>query len=148
MKIKIKALKQEHDYTCLPACIRIIKKCFGDDKPENDIASACHTTKAGTRLRDAIKAIRAYGDEVTEIQDGSLDQIFESILNQEPVIVILGVEHLPYGDFGTHSVVVIGFEGNHIIFIEPVFGKKMRMDMLEFLKAWQSRGKKAIIIHN
>ena len=54
MKIKIKALKQEHDYTCLPACIRIIKNCFGDDKPENDIVSACHTTKAGTRLRDAI----------------------------------------------------------------------------------------------
>lgn len=64
------------------------------------------------------------------------------------MIVVLGAEHLPYGDFGSHAVVVIGFEGNNVILIEPAFGKELRIDMLEFLKAWQSRGKNGIIIHH
>jgi ABC-type bacteriocin/lantibiotic exporter with double-glycine peptidase domain len=147
MKIKIRALKPQTDYTCLPASIRIIMNYFGDEKPENEIASRCHTTKVGTRLRDAVQAIRSYGYEVTQIQDGSLDELLTSIHNKEPVIVILGAENLPYGDFGSHAVVVIGFEGKNIIIIEPAFGKAIRMDLLEFLKAWQSRGKKGIIIH-
>lgn len=65
MKIKIKALKQETDYTCLPACIRIIMNYFGNEKPEYEIAATSFTTKAGTRLRDAVHAIRSYGYEVT-----------------------------------------------------------------------------------
>lgn len=121
---------------------------FGDAKIEKDIASACHTTKAGARIRDAVHAIRSYGYEVTQIQDGSLDELFTSILNKEPVIVVLGAEHLSYGDFGSHAVVVIGFQGKNITIIEPAFGKEIRMDLLEFLKAWQSRGKKGIIIHH
>ncbi len=148
MKIKIKAFKQETDYTCLPACIRIIMNHFGDEIPENEIAAICGTTKAGTRLRNAVDAIRSFGYEVTQILDGSLDELFTSVLNKEPVIVILGAEHLFYGDFGSHAVVVIGFEGKNIILIEPALGKELQMDMLEFLKAWQSRGKKGIIIHH
>jgi ABC-type bacteriocin/lantibiotic exporter with double-glycine peptidase domain len=148
MKIKIKSFKQEANYTCLPSCIRIIMNYFGNEKPENEIATACLTTKAGTRLRDAVKAIRSFGYEVSQIQDGSLDELFRSILGKEPVIVILGAEHLPYGNFGSHATVVIGFAGNKVIFIEPAFGKEMRIDMLEFLKAWQSRGKKGVIIHH
>jgi len=147
MKIKAKAFQQETDYTCLPACIRIVLNFFGDEKPEKEIASACHTTNAGTRFRDAVHAIRSVGYEVTQIQDGSLDELFTSILNKEPVIVALGAEHLPYGDFGSHAVVIIGFEGNNAVLIEPAFGKEIKIDLLEFLKAWQSRGKKGIIIH-
>ena len=26
--------------------------------------------------------------------------------HNEPIIVLVGVEHLPYGDFGTHAVTV------------------------------------------
>lgn len=147
MKINANAFQQETDYTCLPACIRIVLNFFGDGKPEKEIASACHTAKAGTRFRDAVHAIRSYGYEVTQIQDGSLDELFTSILNKEPVIVVLGAEHLSYGDFGSHAVVVIGFQGRNITIIEPAFGKEIQMDLLEFLKAWQSRGKKGIIMH-
>jgi ABC-type bacteriocin/lantibiotic exporter with double-glycine peptidase domain len=148
MKIKIKSFHQETDYTCVPACIRIIMNYFGNEKPEHEIATACLTTKAGTRLRDAVKAIRSFGYEVSQIQDGSLDELFQSILGKEPVIVFLGAEHLSYGNFGSHAVVVIGFEGKNAIVIEPAFGKEMRIDMLEFINAWQSRGKKGIIIHH
>ena len=147
MKIEISPLKQETDYTCLPTCIRTIINYFGTNVPENEIAGACHTTKAGTRLRDAAIAIKSYGFEITQIQDGTMDELFQSIHDQEPVIVILGVEHLPYGDFGTHAVVVNGFEGADIIYADPALGKEMRMNMLSFLNAWQSRGKKGIIIH-
>jgi len=131
MKIDIKALKQETHYTCLPACIRILLNYLGNDKTESDIAYSCHTTKAGTFLRNAVRAIQNFGYEVAQIQEGTLDDLFQSILHQEPVIVILGVERLPYGDFGTHAVVVIGFQEKDILFIEPASGKEVQMDMLE-----------------
>ncbi|MCI0511675.1 cysteine peptidase family C39 domain-containing protein [candidate division KSB1 bacterium] len=82
MKIEINPLKQETDYTCLPTCIRTIINYFGTNIPENEIAAACHTSKTGTRLRDAINAIRSLGYEITQIQDGTLEELFQSINDQ------------------------------------------------------------------
>jgi len=147
MKLKIHALQQETEYTCLPACIRMVFSYLGKDISEKKIASACHTTNAGTKLKDAVQAARHFGYEVTQIQDGLLEDLFQSINNFKPVIVILGLEHLSYGDFGTHSVVVTGFKEDHILIIEPLTGKEKQINILDFLKAWQSRGKKGIIIH-
>jgi len=148
MKISIPKLKQESNYTCLPACVRIILDYFNCKLSEKDISIACNTTKAGTLLNDSLHAIQSFGFNVTQIQDGMLDDLFQSIVDGEPVIVIIGVEHLPYGDFGTHAVVVNGFEDNDIIFVDPGLGKEMRMNIIKFLNAWQSREKSGIIIHH
>jgi len=95
-----------------------------------------------------LHAIQSFGFNVTQINDGMLDDLFLSIVDGEPVIVMIGVEHLSYGDFGTHAVIVNGFEDNNIIFVDPGLGQEIRMNIINFLKVWQSRGKKGIIIHH
>lgn len=147
MKIKIKALKQEKDHTCLPACIRTVLNYYHAEFSELEIATKCKTKASGTRIPDAIGTIESFNFPVSYLEDSTLDDIFESIIRKQPVIVFLGVEHLPYGDFGSHAVVVIGFEDDQIIFIDPAPGREIRLNLLDFFKAWQSRGNKAIIIH-
>lgn len=120
MKIDIRAFNQETSYTCLPACIRIVMHYMGSNKSESEIAKACHTTMAGTRFHDAVQGVQSFGYEMTLIQDG---------------------------DYGTHAVVVNGFDDENVFLTEPALGKEIQIDLFELFKSWQSRGKKGIIIH-
>ena len=77
--------------------------------------------------------------------------------HNEPVIVLVGVEHLPYGDFGTHAVTICslrspttssygGFENDEILYIDTAFGQEVRLDIMIFLRAWHSRGRRGIVV--
>jgi len=73
---------------------------------EEEIACACNTTKAGTTLADAVHTIRSLGFDATRIQNATLEDLMHYLSHNKPVIVLVGVEHLPYGDFGTHAVTI------------------------------------------
>lgn len=147
MRIDLPTIQQEKTYTCLPACLRIVLRYLGTSLTEEDIANACNTTKAGTTLDDAIHAVHLLGFNATRIQNATLEDLIHYLNYNEPVIVLVGVEHLPYGDFGTHVITVCGFEGDEIIYIDTALGQKVRLDVMTFLRAWRSRGRRGIVVH-
>ena len=59
----VRHLRQEEDYTCVAACVRIVLDYWGVQQSEQDIATLTHTTIAGTRLEEAT-AIAEFGVEV------------------------------------------------------------------------------------
>ena len=126
---------------------------------EKDISDACNTTKTGTTLVDAVHAVHSLGFNATRIQSATLEDLMRYLSNNEPVIVFVGVEHLPYGDFGTHAVTVCslrspttssygGFEGDEIFCIDTALGQEVQLDVMIFLRAWRSRGRRGIVVHS
>ena len=148
MKINLPPIQQEKTYTCLPACLRIVLRYSGTSLTEEEIAQICHTTQAGTTLADAVHAVHSLSFKATRIQDATLEDLMHSLSHNEPVIVLVGVEHLPYGDFGTHAVTVCGFEGDEILYIDPALGQEVRLDIVTFLNAWRSRGRRGLVVHS
>ena len=130
MKINLPPIQQEKPYTCLPACLRIVLHYLGISLTEEEIADACNTTEAGTTLTDAVHAVHSLGFNATRIQNATLEDLMHYLNHNEPVIVLVGVEHLPYGDFGTHAVTVCGFEGDEILYIDTALGQEVRLDVM------------------
>ncbi len=147
MRINLPLIQQEKAYTCLPACLRIVFQYLGVSLPEGDIAAACNTTETGTTLADAVHAINLFGFNATRIQNATLQDLIHHLSHNEPVIVLIDVEHLPYGDFGTHAVTVCGFEGDKILYVDTALGREVRLDLVTFLRTWRSRGYTGIVVH-
>ena len=159
MKIDLQPMQQEKPYTCLPACLRIVLHYLGVSLTEEEIADECNTNEAGTTLADAVHAVHSLGFNATRIQNATLEDLIHCLNHNEPVIVLVGVEHLPYGDFGTHAVTVCslrspttssygGFEGDEIFCIDTALGQEVQLDVMIFLRAWRSRGRRGIVVHS
>jgi ABC-type bacteriocin/lantibiotic exporter with double-glycine peptidase domain len=147
MKIDLPILKQETPFTCLPACVRIVLSYYEHELCEEDIAAACQVNRRGTRFDHVVKFVRSIGFEITRIKDGGINDLFEHLTVNQPIIAALGAEHLPYASTrSTHAVVICGLKENEVIFIDPAPGKEIHLDSLTFYKAWTSRGCSGLVI--
>ncbi len=147
MKIKLAHLKQEKDYTCLPATIRIVLKHFKVNIAEGLIAKVSNTSKRGTNLEEAAESVEAFGFKAIELEEASLAELVEFLDKNLPVIAVVDAEYLPYGKIGLHAIVVNGIEGNRISFIDPALGKEFSLPLLAFFKAWDARGRCGLVIY-
>lgn len=147
MKVDLTVLPQETPSTCLPACLRIVLRYYAQDFSEANIAGACQANRRGVRFEHAVKFIQSLGLEITHFKDGGLHDLFDYLAVDQPIIVALGAEHLPYaGDRTSHAVAVCGLEEDNVIFIDPALGKEVRLDSMTFYKAWTSRGRSGLVI--
>ncbi len=146
MKLDVPLLRQSSPSTCLPACLRIVFRYFGVELSEDDLSDACGTTQAGTTLANATRGVRGLGLDAARIEQGTLEDLLYYLIHGEPVIAFLGVEHLPYGDLGSHAVVVCGMERDHIVYVDPAHGREVSLDPLAFLRAWRARRGRGIVV--
>lgn len=147
MKIDLPWLSQEQDYSCLPACVRIVLSHFGMNLSEQEIGLACKTTPRGTDLDEAAAGLISLGLKVMKLKQAGIDEILRSLKQQRPVIAFLSVQELPYGfAIGMHAVVVNGYEENQVSFIDPARGEEITISMKTFLKAWRARACRGLII--
>lgn len=138
---------QQTPHTCLPACVRIVLHYYKQEYSEEVIAKACKVNLRGARFDDVVTFIESIGFEITRIKEGGLNDLFEHLAENKPVIVALGAEHLPNSKTRvTHAVVICGLEGSEVIFIDPVTGKEVKLDSLSFYKAWTARGRSGLVI--
>ena len=147
MKIDLPLLKQEAPHTCLPACLRIVMRYLDEDLSEGDIAGACRTTLAGTTVANAAHGAHALGFGATTVSASTLDDLLHYLDRNEPPVVLLGLEHLPYGDHGTHAVVVCGLDGNQVTYVDPASGREMQLSAMAFLRSWRSRQAIGLVLY-
>lgn len=149
MKIDLLHLKQEQDHTCVPACIRVVFHRLGFVFSEAQICAACKTTALGTDQNEAADGITSLGFQATNLKGAAFNVIAQSIHRGIPVIVFLSVHDLPYGGYaGMHAVVVNDVGKNEVSFVDPARGEEIMVDFKTFLKAWQARGCRCLIIES
>jgi len=147
VKIDLPCLQQEQDYSCVPACLRIVLRHLGADFSEMEIGEVSKTTELGTDHDEAAQGILSLGFNVLKLENAKFDNIKSCIRRSRPVVVIVSVKHLPYGgQSGTHAVVVNGFETNLVSFIDPARGEEIEIDLDTFLRAWQARGCLGLVV--
>ena len=116
----VKHVRQEEDYTCVAACLRMALDYWSVQKSEQDIAVLTHTTVTGTRLEESI-AVTALGVEVM-VDKATLTDLQRYLDEGKPCIVsVLSIHFLHYALLPPvlHAVVVVGMDAENIHIFDP-----------------------------
>ncbi len=147
MSLDLPVFAQEHTWTCLPACIRMVLAYHGKSYSESDIATACRTVPLrGTQPENALEGLEKLGYRALWFEDTDLQRLVDLVDHRWPVIVFLRSSDLPHGKHGFHAVVVVGFQNNDVQMADPVLGALSELPISRFLKAWQALGAQGMVI--
>lgn len=112
--------KQEKDYTCGCACVRMILSHFSIDVPtEAELEKHLKTDSNGTDPAMMIKYLKRKGYEVKKGENASLSEIQSLHLDGWVVILEISVD-VP------HFTVYNGHNGCHLKLNDPFFGQLSR----------------------
>lgn len=138
--------KQETDYTCVPACLRMVLASLGIFKTEQELRELCDCTSLeGTSALKAVDAARAAGFRGTRKQNLILDDLISEL--ERGLFPIAYVETLlpPHGFAQSHALVVIAIEGDKVRALDPARGL-IALSKDEFLAEWDATRRLAILI--
>jgi len=130
---------QEHDYSCVPACLRMVLAYNGIYKSEDDLIYACNSWPDGTKVSDLVEAAKDLGFERTSRERPTLEELRES-LNQGlfPIVYIATPT--------VHSVVVVAIE-DFVEVLDPAHPSGQYKIALEtFLEQWGAERHLAVIL--
>jgi len=147
MVLDVPLLRQEHPWTCLPACIRMVLAYRGRLIEEAEIAAACGTVPfRGTRPEKAVEGVQQLGHHTLWFENADLSRLQDLIAHDWPVIVFLRARDLPAKGHGLHGVVVIGVENDTVIVADPQSNRRYLLAHQKFLSAWQALDAQGMVI--
>jgi ABC-type bacteriocin/lantibiotic exporter with double-glycine peptidase domain len=147
MALNVPLLPQEHPWTCLPACIRMVLAYRGKLIAEADIAAACGTAPLrGTQPDRAVEGVQSLGFQALWFENADLNRVRDLIEHDWPVIVFLRARDLPGGGQGLHGVVVTGMANDSIVVLDPQPGNCYVITQKTFVSAWQALDTQGMVI--
>lgn len=131
--IKIKPLKQTESF-CGPCCLKMIFDYYGLNVSISEIAKIANTVVSkgnlGTSPSNMVKSAEHFGFNVRYKENSTLKDIEKFVRSRAPVIINWFSQ-----DEGHYSVVV-GIDKKNIYFIDPEYGKVVKMGLAKFQKIW------------
>lgn len=147
MALSVPLLPQEHPWTCLPACIRMIPPYRGKMLDEAEIAAACGTAPLrGTQPERAVEGVQKLGYQALWFENAGLPRLQDLTEHDWPVIVFLRARDLPGGGNGLHGVVVIGIENDGVTVLDPQSSSRYTIARQPFLSAWQALDAQGMVV--
>ena len=146
----VKHLRQQEDYTCVAACLRMVLDYWGVQQSEQDIAVLTHTTVAGTRLEEST-AVTALGVEVM-VERATLADLRRYLDEGRPCIVsVLSIHFVHYALLPPtlHAVVVVGMDSESIHILDPARESAPDVILMEsFEAAWHGGRNRMVVINS
>lgn len=133
MKKEIPLLLQEKDYTCGPACIRMVAAYYGIRRTEHYFEKIMNTTDTkGTHTANMQEGARSMGLDSYARTHVSIREIQNSILSGFIPIVLYFYVPEKEG----HYAIVKKISRGRIFFIDPYAGANHSYSIRYFLKIW------------
>lgn len=146
MPAKPPLYRQETDYSCAPACLRMVLAGAGIEKSEEDLREISDCTIEGTDALKIVDAARSLGFTNSRKFNLEFDDL-KSFLSQNiyPIVYLklrLGTASL----MQQHAVVIIEVRQENLLLYDPVRGE-IEIDKPDFLQSWNAMRRLALIIH-
>jgi len=142
--INLRSGRQSYDFDCGATALQVVMEYFGVEVRGDRLRRALKTGQDGTHFENMIAYARKKGFEVFAAEGTSLEQVRQFIDAGYPVIVLVQAwaerymtldewkEDLEDG----HYVVIIGYQGDIIIFEDPASPRHTWLTTGEFLARW------------
>lgn len=133
----MKQYHQEKDYTCGPACLRMVLSDFGMETTEKFLENMMDTNeRTGTSYDSLIKcATQKWTLYCKSGQDGTVEQLEHLTSIGWTVVVCYMLGTMP------HYAIYHSNNGHHIFLRDPAFRKNHSVLPHKFLKNWKVEGK-------
>lgn len=142
IKVHVKNVKQQKDYSCGAAVLKSILHYYGVKVTENAIRKIAGTSKKGTDTQNLILAARHYGLKTKAKHNMNLRQLKQWLNKNRAVVVCLQTQgkkeqqqNLNLG----HYMIAIGYDSKYIYFEDPYQNKGYRgcISIDEFMDRWK-----------
>jgi ABC-type bacteriocin/lantibiotic exporter with double-glycine peptidase domain len=137
--MKIPYYKQQHDYTCGPACAMMALACFGITAEEDELSGILGTNaEQGTEQKEFRKLAAHYSLAFIEKKDASLAELSELLGKGYAVIVC---HHLA-SEKVSHYSVLKSVDSKSLVLLDPYIGADCKYSVSEFKMLWKIVEKK------
>jgi ABC-type bacteriocin/lantibiotic exporter with double-glycine peptidase domain len=129
--------KMSQTADCLAACASMVLAYIDRSVTYADLLRLLEIGPFGTPARRITQLAR--WDVDVEYDEGTLERLKAFLDNDQPVIVLVRTRELPYwhGLDAYHSVVVVGYDEDHIYVNDPYFDDAPKMVAIgDFVLAW------------
>lgn len=101
---------------------------------------------------------RRHGVKLRNVSGGSPGRIYSELLSGRPVMIWVGLKDGPFrswrtlggrrvtGNFGEHTVVLTGLEGQTVAVNDPLTGQRIEWTRDQFEEMWQRLGRRALAL--
>jgi len=135
--IPVPHLQQELDYSCVPACVRMVLAFHGTQVSESQLRALFKTRPGGTSIANVLLQLPELG-HTASVYSASLFELEQLVEAQVPCIVQVWTEYISYWrETWMHDLVVVGSEDDKLLVNDPAFSdapKTVAKD--EFERAW------------
>jgi ABC-type bacteriocin/lantibiotic exporter with double-glycine peptidase domain len=136
--------RQEKDYSCVPACLRMVLATLGLELTESELRKRCDCTPFGTEALKAVDAVRALGFEQTIKSTLSITELEQQL--KLGLLPIAFVNLLPIdGVKVSHAVVVTAVDLGQVIVCDPLYGERA-LPRSTFDAAWSMMRNLVILV--
>ena len=148
-KLIVPYYKQNRDYTCGPACLRMALKYFGVEQDEVSLTIRCRTTVAGTGLAEVVEAAQYWGFQGEWKIGAKIADLTTALKLGRPIMAVVDARVLhriemtkPMG----HMIVILSMNNNMIFYHDPEIGPEQIVSQSIFTTAWENLRKRMVTI--
>lgn len=144
--LNVPHFQQEHEYSCVAACVRMVLVHYGESRTEAELRSLLDTQPTGTRAGNVMRlsgpAFEVY------LRSSNLAELQKALADQQPAIVFLKTGSLEYWSMDIfHTAVLIGLDATTVALNDPYFATAPQTTSLQgFEKAWAETGQFAAFL--
>ncbi len=134
MSSEIKYFKQETDYTCGPACVRMMLSKFGIESFEMELEALLETMpNSGTHYEKFNVLTEKYGLQKQEGEGNTIEMLnhLQKLTDDGWVCILAYSLDVP------HYSIFSGYNGNHVFLRDPYRGEKVAEYARKFIKQWK-----------
>jgi ATP-binding cassette subfamily B protein len=144
--LNVPHFKQEFNYSCIPACVRMVLAYHGRDLSEADLRALLGTGSHGTPARN-LMAVASLGFDV-QLGPANLSQLRDALTAGLAPIVFVDTGPLDYWQTDcAHVAVVVGIDDTSVYLNDPFFDTAPQQTSIgSFLLAWAQNGHLAAIL--
>lgn len=135
---------QETDYSCVPACLRMVMANLGIQVDEATLRTCCQTDPKGTASTAMVLCALSYGLQAFETSNASWSELVHWVEQNVYPIVYLNLFPLDMM-WGLHAVIVEAITKDTIVFLDPIVGRRQAAIAL-FEQAWQMGRQRMMMI--
>ena len=144
MRSKLIFHRQEKDYSCVPACIKMVLESFGLTLSEVDLRERCDCTPFGTDAFQAVEAVRKLGFVNTIKGTSSIEELLHQLsLGRYPIafINLLLIDSIKIA----HAIIVMDLDSDWVEVCDPLQGDRT-LPRSTFDSAWAMMRNLVILI--
>jgi len=147
--LKVPYFNQNRDYTCGPACLRMVLAYWGYETDEVSLSMLCGTTVFGTSAKQIINAARRLGFQCEYGFNTQHASLTHALQNEVPPIISVDSDTLYQRwqpTYTKHDIVLVEIRQSKIVYHDSEVGSNLSMSSDIFKEAWQRTKNEVILI--